>query len=238
MDRATTLSLTAPVVASREASVFSRVSGYLETVTVRPGATVRSGQTVAVVEHSQVHAQVRSAVAARSKAAAHLVSDRADVDKARPQLVVAQSNFDRISSLFQDGLISQQATDDAKGQLQTAQATLDAAGAQVGVAEAEVEQASASLQSARLAQDSATIRAPWSGIVVSSSLDPGAYVTTSRGTPILSIADLDNVAVLVNVTEAAMGALRRGAKAEIGGDAFSNRMFSRPVARNCGGRRL
>src|SRR5439155_1732738 len=116
-----------------------------------------------------------------------------------------------------------------------AQATLDAAGAQVGVAEAEVEQASASLQSARLAQDSATIRAPWSGIVVSRSLDPGAYVTTSGGTPILSIADLDNVAVLVNVTEADMGVLRRGAKAEIGVDAFPNRMFHGTVARIAGG---
>ena len=235
MDLATTLSLTATVVSLRETSVFSRVSGYLERVTVRPGDTVRSGQIVAVVEHSQLDAQVRSAVAARSKADADLVSARADVDKARAQLAVAQSNFARISSLFQDGLISQQATDDAKGQLQTAQATLDAAGAQVGVAEAEVEQASASLQSARLAQDSATIRAPWSGIVVSRSLDPGAYVTTSGGTPILSIADLDNVAVLVNVTEADMGVLRRGAKAEIGVDAFPNRMFHGTVARIAGG---
>ena len=226
MDLATTLSLTATVVSLRETSVFSRVSGYLETVTVRPGDTVRSGQIVAVVEHSQLDAQVRSAVAARSKA---------DADKARAQLAVAQANFARISSLFQDGLISQQATDDAKGQLQTAQATLDAAGAQVGVAEAEVEQASASLQSARLAQDSATIRAPWSGIVVSRSLDPGAYVTTSGGTPILSIADLENVAVLVNVTEADMGVLRRGAKAEIGVDAFPNRMFHGTVARIAGG---
>src|SRR5436309_2866896 len=167
MDLATTLSLTATVVSLRETSVFSRVSGYLERVTVRPGDTVRSGQIVAVVEHSQLDAQVRSAVAARSKADADLVSARADVDKARAQLAVAQSNFARISSLFQDGLISQQATDDAKGQLQTAQATLDAAGAQVGVAEAEVEQASASLQSARLAE--ATRRAfvvPLSALVI------------------------------------------------------------------------
>src|SRR5947199_1178267 len=115
MDRATTLSLTAPVVASREASVFSRVSGYLETVTVRPGDTVRSGQIVAVVEHSQLDAQVRSAVAARSKADADLVSARADVDKARAQLAVAQSNFARIPSLFKDGRISNQATADPKG---------------------------------------------------------------------------------------------------------------------------
>src|SRR5207249_10709518 len=46
---------------------------------------------------------------------------------------------------------------------------------------------------------------------------------------------LDNVAVLVNVTEADMGVLRRGAKAEIGVDAFPNRMFHGTVARIAGG---
>src|SRR5207245_1246941 len=140
MDIATTLSLTATVVSLRETSMFSRVSGYLETVTVRPGDTVRPGEIVAVVEHSQLDAQVRSAVGARSKAGADLGRARA-----------------------------------------------------------------------------------------------GVYTTTSGGTPILSIDDRDNVAVLVNVTEADMGALRRGAKAEIGVDAFPNRMFHGTVARIAGG---
>src|SRR2546422_854617 len=235
MEISNTLSLTATVVSLRDTSVFSRVAGYLETVTVRPGEMVRSGQVVAVVEHSQLDAQVQSAIAARRRADADLLSARAAVDKAKAQLVLAQSSFTRASSLFQDGLVSQQAVDDAKGGLQTAQANLDAAQAQVSVSQAEIEQAAASLQSAQLAQDSATIRAPWAGIVVSRSLDPGAYVTTSGGTPILSIADLDNVAVLVNVTEADMGALRRGAKAEIGVDAFPNRTFHGTVARIAGG---
>src|SRR3989442_11893695 len=197
MEIPNTLSLTATVVSLRETSVFSRVAGYLDTVTVRPGEMVRLGQVVAVVEHSQLDAQVQSAVATRRRADADLLNARAAVDKAKAQLTVAQSNFTRVSSLFQDGLISQQAVDDAKGQLQTARADLDGAGAQVGVAQAEIEQAAASLRSAQLAQASATIRAPWAGIVVSRPLDPGAYVTTSGGTPILSIADLYNIAAMV-----------------------------------------
>ena len=235
MEIPNTLSLTATVVSLRDTSVFSRVAGYLDTVTVRPGEMVRSGQVVAVVEHAQLDAQVQSAVAARRRADADLLNARAAVDKAKAQLTVAQSNFTRVSSLFQDGLISQQAVDDAKGQLQTAQADLDGARAQVSVAQAEIEQAAASLRSAQLAQASATIRAPWAGIVVSRSLDPGAYVTTSGGTPILSVADLDNIAVLVNVTEADMGTVRRGAAAEIGVDAFPNRTFHGTVARIAGG---
>ena len=235
MEIPNTLSLTATVVSLRETSVFSRVAGYLDAVTVRPGEMVRSGQVVAVVEHSQLDAQVQSAVAARRRADADLLNAHAAVDKAKAQLTVAQSNFARVSSLFQDGLISQQAVDDAKGQLQTGQADLDAAQAQVGVSQAEIEQAIAALQSAQLVQASATIRAPWSGIVVSRSLDPGAYVTTSGGTPILSVADLDNVAVVVNVTEADMGTVHRGAKVEIGVDAFPARAFNGAVARIAGG---
>src|SRR2546428_11777647 len=150
MEISNTVSLTATVVSLRDTSVFSRVAGYLETVTVRPGEMGRSGQVVAVVEHSQLDAQVQSAIAARRRADADLLSARAAVDKAKAQLTVAQSNFTRVSSLFQYGLISQQAVDDAKGQLHTAQAALAVAGAQFSVAQAVVDQAAPSQRSVQL----------------------------------------------------------------------------------------
>ena len=230
-----TLALTASVISLRSTAVVSKVSGYLETVAVRSGDPVLTDQVVAVVEHSQLDAQVLSAIAARRRADADLLNARAAVSRAKAQLAVAQANFTRVSGLFQDGLISRQAVDNATGDLQTARANLDAAESQVGAAQAAIDGADAALQSAKLAQASATIRAPWPGIVVSRTLDPGAYVTPSSGTPILSIADLDHVAVLVNVTEADMNALRRGMAAEIGVDAFPGRTFRGAVARIAGG---
>ena len=230
-----TLALTASVISLRGTAVVSKVAGYLESVTVRPGDVVLTDQVVAVVEHSQLDAQVLSALAARRRADADLLNSRAAVSRAKAQLAVAQANFTRVSGLFQDGLISQQAVDNATGDLQTARANLEAAEAQVGAAQAEIDGADAALQSAKLAQASATIRAPWPGVVVSRTLDPGAYVTPSGGTPILSIADLDYVAILVNVTEADMSAIRRGMPAEIGVDAFPGRTFRGAVARIAGG---
>jgi RND family efflux transporter MFP subunit len=231
----TTFSLTASVISLREAAVFSRVAGYLEMVAVRPGDMVQAGEVVAVVEHSQLDAQVLNAVAARRRADADLLNARAAVDRAQAQLAVAQANFTRASTLFEQGLVSQQAVDSSRGDLQTSQANLDAAQAQIRAAQAEIEGADASLQSARLAQASATITAPWSGIVLKRALDPGGYVTPSGGTPILSIADLDNVAVVVNVTEADMSAVPRGAAVAIGVDAFPNRTFRGTVTRIAGG---
>src|SRR2546428_6570222 len=93
MEIPNTLSLTATVISLRDTSVFSRVAGYLDTVTVRPGDTVQAGPIVAVVEHSQLDAQVQSALAARQRADADLLNARAAVDKAKAQLTVRQSNF-------------------------------------------------------------------------------------------------------------------------------------------------
>lgn len=231
----TTLSLTASVISLREAAVFSKVAGYLETVAFRPGDVVQTGQVVAVVEHSQLDAQVLNALAARRRADANLLNARAAVDRAQAQLAVAKANYSRATTLFEQGLVSQQAVDSSRGDLQTAQANLDAAQALVHASQADIEAADASLQSARLAQASATITAPWSGIVVRRGLDPGAYVTTSGGTPILTIADLDNVAVLVNVTEADMAAIRRGTSVTIGVDAYPTRNFQGTVTRIAGG---
>ncbi len=291
MDIPAVLSLTASIVAEREARVFSRVAGYLESVFVRPGDMVRAGQVVAVVEHSQLDAQVlqaeqaalaaRSGVAtaqaalaatraqiinaqaARRKADADLQNARAALDRAKAQLGVAQTTHNRVSTLFRDGLIAQSAVDTARGDLQSAQAGVDAAEAQIRVVQAQIEQADAqihvaqaqetaavsqvrtqqaqaasldaSLQNARLARASATIRAPWAGIVVSRGLDPGALVAPGGGTPIVSIADLDVVAVVVNLAESSMGTVRRGHSAEIGVDAFPGRVFKGRVSRIAGG---
>src|SRR5256712_13365364 len=131
MEISNTFSLTATVVSLRDTSVFSRVAGYLETVTVRPGEMVRSGQVVAVVEHSQLDAQVQSAIAARRRADADLLSARAAVDKAKAQLTLAQSKFPRVSPPFPGGPPFTQPARDAKSKLQTGQADLDAAQAQV-----------------------------------------------------------------------------------------------------------
>ncbi len=287
----TTLALTATIVSLRETRIVSRVAGYLEAVNARSGDMVRAGQVVAVVEHSQLdaqvlqaeqaamaaraavqsaqaavgaaHAQVSNTMAARRRAEADLQNARAALDRAKAQLGVAQAAYTRISTLYRDGLIAQSALDDARGQLQSAQAGVEAADAQIRVAQAAIEQAEAqvrvaqaqeiaaasqvrtqqaqassleaSLQNIRLAQASATIRAPFSGIVVSRTLDTGAYVSPGGTTPIMMIADLDHVAVVVNVSEASMGVVRPGNQAEMNVDAYPGRVFKGAVARIAGG---
>jgi RND family efflux transporter MFP subunit len=93
----------------------------------------------------------------------------------------------------------------------------------------------AALENARLGAAEATITAPFSGIVVSRSLDPGAYVTPGTSTPILTIADLDQIDVTVNVTEVQIAVVHKGAPVQVVVDAYPAQTFRGVVSRIAGG---
>ncbi len=272
-----TLQLTASVGSLTQAVLLTKTSGYLLSVTVRPGDPVSAGQVVAVVDHAQLdalaaqaqasltaaeagvqtaQAQVAAAHAQRLNAGAQLTSAQAGVAKAQAQLVDAQATYTRTQALARQGAVSEQSLDDAKAQIVSAQAGVDAARAQVAQAEAQVEAARAqevaatsqvktqqaqaatqvaALENARLQLQYATIVAPFSGVVVSRSLDPGAYVTPGTSTPILTIADLDNLDVLVNASEPDLPYVHKGDRAQIHVDAYPDRTFQGVISRIAGG---
>jgi HlyD family secretion protein len=223
----------------------------------------QSSVQTARVAVATAQAQYLNAVAGRENAQAQLANAEAGVTKARATLVDADATHSRIAALVQQGAASQQSLDDAVAQVKTAQATLDAAQAQVNVATAQVRQAAAQvaaaheqvaaantqvhtsevqvtnqqavLQNARLSVADATITAPFDGVVVSRSLDPGAYVTPGTSTPILSIADLNQIDVTVNITEVQIASIRLGAPVQIQVDAYPRRIFHGSVSRIAGG---
>jgi len=286
-----TLSLTASIASLREAVVLPKVSGYLQTVTVRAGDTVTAGQTIAVVDHDQLQAQVNqaqatltaseaavqtsqaslasaeaqatNAVAALRSAQANLANANAGLVKAQASLVDARTTYTRTATLVQQGAQAQQNLDDAKATLDADQAAVDQAAAQVGASEAQVAQAqaqitaqqqqiaaarsqvhtnqaqaasqAAALQNAQLGLQYATIVAPFSGVVVSRSLDPGAYVTPGTSTPIVTIADLDQLDVVVNVSESQLAMVHPGDTVQTTVDAYPGRTFTGVVSRIAGG---
>src|SRR5579884_1934265 len=231
------LQLTASVSSLAQAVIVSKTTGYLQEVTVRPGDVVRAGQVVAVVDHAQLDAQLAQAQAAlaaaqaavqtaqaqvaaahaqRLNAEAQLASAEASVVKAQAQLRDAEATYRRIATLAQQGAVAAQNLDDATAQAQAATQA-------------------AAVENARLALQNATITAPFSGVVVSRTLDPGAFVTPGTSTPILTIADLDRLDVVVNVTESDLSAVHRGAPVTIQVDAYPGRTFRGVVSRIAGG---
>ena len=78
-------------------------------------------------------------------------------------------------------------------------------------ARAQLEQAKAQLQAAQTKLDYATVTSPLTGVVLSKNIEPGEYV--AAGTPVVTVADIENVWLRAYVDERDLGkrfALHRG----------------------------
>jgi HlyD family secretion protein len=116
----------------------------------------------------------------------------------------------------------------AEAQIAAAQAALDdlEAGAtqeEVAIAEAQVHQAEAPVRlfDAQIAQ--LTLEAPMDGVVTSRSSQVGE--TATAGLPLLTIANLDEVTLVIYIPETRVGHVRLGQEVEVEVDSFPGRAF-------------
>jgi HlyD family secretion protein len=116
----------------------------------------------------------------------------------------------------------------AKAQVVAAQAALDdlEAGAtqeEVAMAEAQVHQAEAAVRlfDAQIAQ--LTLEAPMDGVITSRSSQVGE--TATAGLPLLTIANLDEVTLVIYIPETRVGHVGLGQEVEVQVDSFPGRAF-------------
>jgi len=190
------------VVARRKATVAAEVTGKVVELLVEEGMVVEAGQVVARLDSLLAETDLtlaRSRASAAEAAAAAVAADLADAERI----------LNRIRSLSQKSIASE--------------ADLTKAEARVGILRAQLSQAQAQMQTANLdVQRNATvldkhkIRAPFGGIVVERSAQPGEMISPiSAGggftrTGICTIVDMDSIEIEVDVNEAFIGRVRTG----------------------------
>jgi HlyD family secretion protein len=190
------------VVARRKATVAAEVTGKVVELLVEEGMVVEVGQVVARLDSLLAETDLtlaQSRATAAEAAAAAVAADLADAERI----------LTRIRSLAQKSIASE--------------ADLTKAEARVGILRAQLSQAQAQMQTARLdVQRNATvldkhkIRAPFGGIVVERSAQPGEMISPiSAGggftrTGICTIVDMDSIEIEVDVNEAFIGRVRTG----------------------------
>jgi HlyD family secretion protein len=123
---------------------------------------------------------------------------------------------------------AQTQADLAQAQVGAAQAALDERVAgptdeQVAIAQAQVQQAEAAVRlvDAQIAQ--LTLTAPISGVVTSRSAQAGE--TASAGAPLLTVANLDEVTLVIYVPENRVGQVSVGQEAQVTVDSFPTQAF-------------
>ena len=92
-------------------------------------------------------------------------------------------------------------------------------------ARAKVEQAKASLLSAETKLGYAIVTSPLTGVVLSKNTEPGEYV--APGTPVVTVADIENIWLRAYVDESDLGKrnIARGTEAEITTDAYPGKVY-------------
>jgi len=155
-------------VDANEVMVSSKIPGRIQTLTVDEGQDVKAGQLIAIIENDDLQAARKAAEATansqnfklgetveterqtRGETSSATVNAEAQVSAAKASLAQAEANYEhqkadtnRTVALAQQGIMSEQAKDDAATSLQASKAAVDAARETVAAAEASLRQARA-----------------------------------------------------------------------------------------------
>jgi RND family efflux transporter MFP subunit len=181
------------VTARRQATVSAKITGKVTEVLIEEGQRVKEGAVLARLDDTE-------AKAALTLARAQLVQARSQEGEIRAMLAQAERDYTRQQELFQRQLVAAQALDAALAQRDMLRARLANNVEQVRVANENVAVAQVQL-------DNTVIRAPFSGVVIAKSAQPGEMISPiSAGggftrTGIGTIVDMDSLEIQVDVNE-------------------------------------
>ena len=198
----TVLNASGYVVARREATVSSKVTGKVVEVLVEEGMRVEEGQVLARLDDSNVRASFRLAEVEHAAAKAQLAEIRARLDEAGKQLR-------RTAALAREQIASAADLDRAEAEVKSLEARLESQQTQAEVAGQQV-----ALWQQQL--DDTVIRAPFSGIAVAKSAQPGEMISpVSAGggftrTGIGTIVDMSSLEIEVDVNESFINRVQPG----------------------------
>ncbi|MCI0469968.1 MAG: efflux RND transporter periplasmic adaptor subunit [Nitrospirae bacterium] len=212
----TLLNASGYVVAQRKASVASKATGRLVSLSVEEGSRVKEGEVIAQLENAD-------AIATKEQADANLNVARYGLDQAVAELDDAAISFNRQKDLLSKGVVSRASYD-------TVQARYNKAKAAVAAAEAQIKAGAAALRSAKVALEYTFIRAPFDAVVLTKNADIGDIVTplgaaANAKAAVVTIADMDSLQVETDVSESNIYQVKIGQPCEIQLDAIHDSRF-------------
>jgi HlyD family secretion protein len=228
--------------------VKSKASGIVTRLDTDINAQVKQGQVLAQLDQQeildQVAAQKAQLAAAESNARAAAASIEYDkVNAEAPDLPMYKHTYERNLQMSKEGVVSQQALDDAQQKYLADLNTRDKAVAQITVdtsklrqAEAQVAQNKASLKQLEEQLGYTTITSPMDGVILSRDVEIGDAVSSilvlgSTATLVMTIGDTTQVYVQGKVDESDIGKVYLGQAARIKVESFKDKTFQGKVTK-------
>jgi HlyD family secretion protein len=228
--------------------VKSKASGIVEKLFVDINNKVHKGQPLAELDQQEITAEVEAQRAQLAAAQANVDTYQANIEQdkvnaAAPDLPMYKITLDRNMQMLKEGVVSQQALDNANKDYLAALNKRDGAKAQIGVdtaklkqARAQVLQNEASLKQLEEQLGYTTIVAPMDGVILSRDLEVGAAVSSilvlgSTATLVMTEGDTSQVYVQGKVDEADIAHVYMNQPARIKVESFRDRVFSGKVTK-------
>ena len=228
--------------------VKSKASGIVEKLYVDINNKVTKGQQLAQLDQQEIVAQVDAQRAQLASAEANVTSFESNIDQdkvnaAAPDLPMYKATLDRNLEMKKEGLVSQQALDDANKDYLAALTRRDSSKAQIGVdnaklkqAHAQVLQSQASLKQLEEQLGYTTIVAPMDGVILSRDVEIGDAVSSilvlgSTATLVMTEGDINQVYVQGKVDEADIAHVYMAQPARIKVESFRDRFFTGKVTK-------
>jgi len=226
--------------------VGTQVSGTIAELYADFNSEVKKEQLLAKLDPALFEAQVQQAEANVTTAeatvndtAASIASMRANLEKARVDVLDKQRKMKRQQELWDAKLIARDDFDTAEAAIgasiaaqKAAEAELDSAQARLKADQARLLQARAALETAKVNLQHTIITSPISGTIISRSVDRGQTVAASFSSPTLFTiaADLTKMQVNTNIDEADVGRIRAGMEATFTVDSYPNETFQGKIS--------
>lgn len=249
------LNATGYIVAAHKIELAAKVVGKVAWIGVEKADMVHKDQELVRLEDDEYRAQVQQARGQLSNLEAALAratngsrpeeiaKAKADLDNAKANETNAKVTLDRTKKLVDEGVLSRQSLDDAQAKYDSAVAqsisiyrTYDLAKLgprkeDIDAARGLVEQARGQLALAETQLKNTVIRAPVDGTILERNVEKGEFVTTGfvgdKGAKgyVVSLADLNDLKVEIDVNQNDFAKLGPKQKAVITTDAFPDRKY-------------
>jgi len=215
-----------------EAYIYARAAGYVKRRYVDIGDRVRQGQLMAEIEAPDLDQQVIQGRASLQQTRANLGQTQASLEQSQSQQRLTGVTLGRWKTLVSRGVLSQQEGDQKQADYDNAAALVHVAEANVRAAQDNVRASEANVARLVELQSFKFIRAPFTAVVTSRSVDTGSLISPTgagQGNPnvgsnanggntsgeLFRVAQIGRLRILVNVPQSFAPAIHLGLAANV-----------------------
>ena len=228
--------------------IAARVDGRVKEIPVERGQNVPAGAVLVRIDNPETLAKFEQMKAAKAVAEAQLANilagtrvetiaaRKAEMERARAALVLAQKTYDRTHTLTEQGNAPQARLDQVTDNLHETERAVDQATSayqqavngytkeERAIASTNVEKANADIQSVQSIIDQLEVYAPVASQVYQRNVEPGEYV--SPGVPLITLIDLADVWIHFDLREDLVKGLKVGDRFDVHIPALDDRRIT------------